>query len=469
MRPQHHVVSSKAPRGRLCKERLLVLLGGRARVQPTCNARTPRACSKVRGARDPVIPGAPGGQDEAPGRTPNPDVPRPRSISVEGIEFVLLKGGRFIPGCVENCGAMAAVQVNDLYVGRFEVTQGQFARFVRETKRPMTRPACWNRPRLDGQFPGKADWRFPHGWDEHPVVCVTQTDAMEFARWLSARSGYNIRLPTSIEWEYAARSGGKPVLYAWGNDWPPPVGAANLADRSAMDLAYETNETTPLEDYWDTYPYSAPVGSFRPSEAGLYDMSGNVNEWISDECAVRGGSWDNPKRRLQTIHKAAVKTCEGRWTATGFRLVMDPIGAEAPAARDAPADDWEEARELLRKHFDAMNSCNMDDFLSTLGPILHRFYRVKDADQGVVRRNFEPLFERCEVRVRAIDVQFRKGEPEVKVWKRAQDHGNPDRNFCICSRFLVEPSPSGRLWITGIFDEPHVIDKGCTRKEDLCF
>lgn len=361
------------------------------------------------------------------------------------------------------------VAVNDLYVGRFEVTQGQFAKFVEETHRPMTKPSCWNRQRLDGQSPGKADWRFPQGGDGYPAVCVTQTDALDFAKWLSARSGRRIRVPRNIEWEYAARSGGRPLLYAWGNDWPPPAGVANLADRAAKDLFYEMNETMPLDDYSDTYANSAPVGSFRPSEAGLYDMSGNVNEWVSDECTVRGGSWDNPKRRLETTSKAVQKTCDGRWTATGFRLVMDPDGAAAPATQNAPADDSAEKRELVRKHFDAINACNMDALLATLGPSLHRFYKVKEAGEKVVRQNFKPFFDRCEVRVRAVDVQILPGSDDVKVWKSAQDQGNPDRNFCICSHLTIERSPSGRLWISGIYDEPNVIDKGCARKEKLCF
>ena len=95
------------------------------------------------------------------------------------------------------------------------------------------------------------------------------------------------RLPTEAEWVLAARYGGASEgraarRFGWGEELPPPRGAANIAGREAAALV-----ETPLTNYEDPFPASAQVGQLAPSPSGLYDLEGNVTEWMHDFYAIR--------------------------------------------------------------------------------------------------------------------------------------------------------------------------------------
>lgn len=177
-------------------------------------------------------------------------------------------------------------------IGKYEVTFEQYDAFAQETGREL--------PDDDGVGRGR-----------HPVFNVSWTDAVAYSDWLSKKTGKPYRLPTEIEWEYAARAG-----VSSSRPWSADDDAceyANVYDVS-IDLGPRWNWR---HDCPDGHPKSAPVGSYAPNGFGLFDVLGNVWEWTqscwsakpavsptndpiasTDKCeelVIRGGSWRSGK------------------------------------------------------------------------------------------------------------------------------------------------------------------------------
>lgn len=146
----------------------------------------------------------------------------------------------------------------------------------------------------------------PLGYDAHPVVMLSWEEATGYCNWLSARDGLpfayvvkdgaivlaspantGYRLPTEAEWVWVARydGAGTPRRYPWGDEMPPTGKAGNYADLSARSIL-----TNVLSNYNDDYPVTAPVGSFAANAPGLFDLGGNVAEWVNDRYGIRTGS-----------------------------------------------------------------------------------------------------------------------------------------------------------------------------------
>ena len=163
---------------------------------------------------------------------------------------------------------------SDFLIGKFEVTVGQFRKFVSATQyKTEAEKRGGALVYVDGKWQDKRDasWKKPYlpQTDDHPVVCVSWNDARAFCDWLNKTDltkpgAWEYRLPTEAEWEYAAR-GPKSLRYPWGNDW----------DDWRLNRAKDT----------DGHDKTAPVGSFTfrgDSPFGLCDMAGNVWEWCED-------------------------------------------------------------------------------------------------------------------------------------------------------------------------------------------
>lgn len=240
-----------------------------------------------------------------------------------GIEFVSIKGGCYRMGDSVGDGEYSErpvhdVCVSDFYIGKFEVTNGQYKKFRPQHNSGDAQGATLNN-------------------DNQPVVNVSWEDAVAFAQWLSQKSGQTYRLPTEAEWEYAARAGANESRY-WGNNPEEACKYANVADMAAKKLWAQ----------WTAFPcddgsaVSAPVGSFKPNSYGLYDMLGNAWEWCEDVYnseayaklpkndplyngageyrVMRGGGWSNGPLGIRSSHRVGLSANFGHH-GLGFRLV----------------------------------------------------------------------------------------------------------------------------------------------------
>ena len=224
-----------------------------------------------------------------------------------------------------------------------EVTRGQFAAFVRETGRAPA-PGCFVMS-SDGdrvEQSAKADWRNP-GFvqdDSHPVVCVSWADSKAYAAWLSAKTGQSYRLPSEAEWEYAARAGSA-RRYSFGDDEAELCRHANVADRQYVSrYPKRSSGAAPCDD---GHVFTAPVKRYAANTFGLYDLHGNVWEWVEDcwheryqgaptdgsvrgtDCstagrhASRGGGWTNNPNIARSAIRNGEPLADGD-NYLGFRL-----------------------------------------------------------------------------------------------------------------------------------------------------
>ncbi|TAN00671.1 MAG: formylglycine-generating enzyme family protein, partial [Rhodanobacteraceae bacterium] len=177
--------------------------------------------------------------------------------------------------------------------------------------------------------------------DDDPVVNVSWNDAHAYAQWLSKHTGKHYRLPTEAEYEYAERAG-TTTLYWWG-DGTPSRKVENLTGSGDRSPAHRSWANA-FEGYSDGYWGPAPVMSFLPNPFGLYDISGNVSEWVQDcwhenyvraptdgsawvnpgcdERVIRGGSWGSaPDQDRSAFRQGA--PADARSGRVGFRVVRD--------------------------------------------------------------------------------------------------------------------------------------------------
>ncbi len=201
--------------------------------------------------------------------TPPPD-PRPTPApTTEPVEIkpdlVQITGGTFRMGRDDGYSAERPahqVTVASFYMDRNEVTNAEYAEFVRETNHPT--PEHWTGTR-------------PHFGQEHwPVVNVSLEDVNKFAEWRSQRDGVTYRLPTEQEWEYAARNGERQDLYPWGMEW-------------------EESRAVLLE----ALPASVGSNPGGNNRWGVTDLIGNVWEWTSSTVSVYPGNPTTVPTRMQ--------------------------------------------------------------------------------------------------------------------------------------------------------------------------
>lgn len=277
----------------------------------------------------------------------------------EGVtmEFVQIPAGTFQMGSPEDEegrnkdeGPVHEVTFKKpFYMGKYEVTNAQYRRF---------------QPKHNSKWYEENGTRFTLNDDQQPAVFVHWKMTEWFCDWLTEKTDgkFRARLPSEAEWEYAAR-GGDNRKYPWGNQWPPPKDAGNFADtpiQNKIGIYWAT-----VGNYDDTFPVTAPVGSFPPNPYGLHDLAGNAWEWCEDgwhknyegaptdgtswepdfiasikrHRPVRGGAWHTFRKSvLRTAHRGnihfrhdAVRRLSQGYDHIGFRVVLgDPNQKKGP-------------------------------------------------------------------------------------------------------------------------------------------
>src|SRR5208282_2330024 len=220
----------------------------------------------------------------------------------------------FLMGCEtgqDNEKPVHRVWVDEFQLARFQVTNSDYDRFLRDTP-SIAPPPFWNDP------------AFNH--PQQPVVAVSWFEATVYCEWLSANTGQNFRLPTEAEWEHAARGHLERALYPWGDASPQSL--PNYNERCSSS--------------WKTGPEL--VGQAEPSHFGLFNLCDNVHEWCSDwyapdyyaqspernprgpesgqRRASRGGSWRHHIKISRCAARSSIPP-DFHYADYGFRLACD--------------------------------------------------------------------------------------------------------------------------------------------------
>ena len=280
----------------------------------------------------------------------------------EGPQMVVLPTGRFRMGSPpgeagrsNNEGPVHTVTISrPIAMGRYEVTVGEFRRFVTargyrtEAERNVGgQQGCWT---FENTTRNKWDWTPDRSWsnldytveEDQPVVCVSWNDAQRYIEWLNKQTDGGYRLPSESEWEYAVRAGSG-SRYHFGDGESELCRYGNVADTTRLPNG---NVWTNKVNCSDGAVYPVAVGSYRPNPFGLYDMHGNVWEWVEDcwhdnyegapsdgrawttncdgwrRAVVRGGSWYDGPRYLRSAFRGWSSPSH-RHNGGGFRLVQD--------------------------------------------------------------------------------------------------------------------------------------------------
>lgn len=233
-------------------------------------------------------------------------------------DMVYIKGGSFKMGCVsrsKDCDSdekpVHSVSVDSFYMSKYEVTFNEWDACV-------AAGACSHYPVNKNKS----------ARGERAVNNVSWDDAQQYIKWLSQQTGKHYRLPTEAEWEYAARAGTK-TKYSWGNN-KSAAGKYAWYDKNADDIGDK---------------YSHKVGTKKPNPWGLYDMHGNVWEWVQDwydkkaysnsaknnptgpssgrSRVNRGGGWYYNAGGLRSAYRSYYSP-DNRLYDLGFRLMRKP-------------------------------------------------------------------------------------------------------------------------------------------------
>lgn len=217
---------------------------------------------------------------------------------------------------------MHRVDLPGFYMDRYEVVNAAYASFLEATDYPP--PFHWQNGRMAESKP------------RHPVYNVSWEDARAYCAWVGKR------LPTEAEWEKAARGGWEKRSFPWGDVFQPIVETESVEQGDGAEDAKEPQRERLAHFGYPEGP--TEVGQFPANDYGLYDMSGNVWEWVEDGYELhyysvsprsdprgpesapykvyRGGSWGDRDDRLLSVYYRNFTSPETRTSTIGFRCAM---------------------------------------------------------------------------------------------------------------------------------------------------
>ncbi|MDX1554629.1 MAG: formylglycine-generating enzyme family protein, partial [Xanthomonadales bacterium] len=259
-------------------------------------------------------------------------------------ELLVITAGSFMMGSdtfdeghVENESPEHRVTIRRGFaLGIREISVGEFREFVDQTgysTEAERRGYSTVYNHASGRLAQRRDVSWEQSYDgrdadeKDPVLHVSWNDATAYVQWLARGTGKPYRLPSEAEFEYALR-GGTTTSYWWGNGSPTRV-VENLTgdgDESRSRRSW----TVAFENYKDGYWGPAPVGSFQPNPFGLYDISGNVAEWVRDcwhdtyiRAPADGSAWVNPGCGYRVV-RGGYWASSPQQTRSAFRLSAKP-------------------------------------------------------------------------------------------------------------------------------------------------
>jgi formylglycine-generating enzyme required for sulfatase activity len=233
--------------------------------------------------------------------------------------------------CAKGCPEMIVVPPGSFMMGSPDTENGRDPREGPQRKVTIAQPfavskflvtfADWDTCVSVGGCPQNSEGSFGRG--TKPAINVTWDEAKQYVAWFSQMTGRPYRLLSEAEWEYAARAG-TTTAYPWGDE----IGKGN-ANCKGCGSQWDGRETS-------------PVGSFKPNAFGLFDMEGNVFQWVEDcyqeshsgaptngsartsgNCkrrVVRGGSWYDSPDYLRSANRSRVDASDSRDDDLGFRV-----------------------------------------------------------------------------------------------------------------------------------------------------
>ncbi|NRB71451.1 MAG: formylglycine-generating enzyme family protein, partial [Xanthomonadales bacterium] len=237
-------------------------------------------------------------------------------------------------------------------LGLREVTVGEFAAFVAATGYRTEAELVGNGSVWDDELGQLAEregvtWRMDYkgeeAADELPVLHLSWADAAAYTAWLAEATGLPYRLPSEAEFEYALRAGTRSTHW-WGENRPDEL-VENLAGDQDESVSGR-NFNTAFRRYNDGHFGPAPVGSYQTNAFGLFDMAGNVSEWMQDcwhssyaRAPADGSAWVNPGCSRRVVR--------GGYWASAPRQNRSASRLSAPADLTTPQVGFRIARDLF--------------------------------------------------------------------------------------------------------------------------